>query len=418
MIKLLRPLRRYFLILPAVFLSLGSSYLFAEEPSLPANVKVILLANNAVQACGTGFSLSPGSVITNYHLAKTLCPENDCDNLRAYISQNTGSPATEVFPLSKAKIRRFFSGLDIAFISSTENAPDYGSFEELGIVTQKLKESLKLNVFGYPRCKELKSSEGEIVSLNPLRLDLSASGAHGSSGSLVITPEGKLIGIVDEATSIWGGLKGKLLGSDFKLRALRLNIIKDISRAKDSKKAQIFALALYQYYQSFADTKGFSRYIYAADFQRLTEDFKQLFAETSKVPAAHTYITTLNSNWHSLFELNYATLLELFSTETFKLFLLITISEKLERIGLDEATEQKLLLWIKNLNITKKHQAALISLIKEHQSLNLTPSQYYTEQILYKTLVVFVIILIILMALGRVLLKKRKPYVKIPRKIS
>jgi V8-like Glu-specific endopeptidase len=183
---------------------------------------VLLTANNS--RCATGFITKDGILYTNAHVINSLCVARKCSNIKIKKASAIGRLADIELDIKNISVKAMSSMLDVAILES-EEIKNSGTFELAGY---PIKEKQAVSVLGFPGCKELAFSSGEVISSQTLRTYTSTDGAHGSSGSPLIDETGKVVGIVNQASSIAGGLGSLLFETKFKNRAVPISTISEV----------------------------------------------------------------------------------------------------------------------------------------------------------------------------------------------
>lgn len=198
-----------------------------SSPTLSAE-QAILLRSSSSGACATAAAISSSRLITNAHVARLVCPYNDCGGLKAYRAPNFGAPASLEVPTGKIKLEFISNALDIAFLRSEQP-------QELATVQFATpRASEEVYVLGFPRCGVLTQSSGSIQKLTNIHIHTDAQSAHGSSGSLAFDTQGQAIGLLDQSDSLLGAINSLLTGKTFPARAVRGDIVeKLLARVKE-----------------------------------------------------------------------------------------------------------------------------------------------------------------------------------------
>ncbi len=213
------------LILALLLLGLPAGLSAQTGPEAPHSKSALLLLSET-GACATGFLIDDGKIITNYHVAGVVCPFGKCRGLRIQKSTRLGSPPVEELRYEKATLTRRATALDIAMIEVT---PALRFAQPAPLKTAPLPApGTTLHATGYPACKVLQRSTGQLTGADPMHALTSIPGAFGSSGSPVFLDDGSLVGVVAQASSLSDALSYYLLKNSFPLRIIRADVISDM----------------------------------------------------------------------------------------------------------------------------------------------------------------------------------------------
>lgn len=159
--------------------------------------------------CGSAILIN-STVITNYHLFATLCPNDVCTGVTVFSAAATNS---EVAFQSLRRLRSA-PAYDLASLElqaspevlhSLPTAKDFAPEVRQGMIS-----------FSFPACKEMQVLSAErTVDLGPLYFEAPFPLQHGSSGGAVFAATGNLAGIIAEADTMETGFSSSLSGSGF-----------------------------------------------------------------------------------------------------------------------------------------------------------------------------------------------------------
>lgn len=185
----------------------------------PISSSVLLLKSQDGSACGSGFLLPGGFVITASHLARSLCPSSHCTG-EVWRSQAIREAATTRLEVTTELVEDL-PGLDVSLLKV---APP-PSPPVLGIAKSPLRMGDSVSVAGFPNCRTLEVVAGKVTQLDDLWMITNAPAAPGNSGSAVLNGEGAITGMVDEAASAISATLNSVLGSRFSTRDVRIDAI-------------------------------------------------------------------------------------------------------------------------------------------------------------------------------------------------
>jgi len=186
----------------------------------PISSSILLLKSKEGNACGSGFLLSDGYIITASHLARSVCPSSRCTG-EVWRSNAIREGATTQVNEGTTELVENFPGLDIALLKLTP--PPH--LPVLPLAKKPLKVGDAISLAGFPNCKTLEVTAGKVTKLDDIWTLTNAPAAPGNSGSAVLNGEGAITGMVDEAGTVVGAALNSLLGSRFSTRNLRLDTI-------------------------------------------------------------------------------------------------------------------------------------------------------------------------------------------------
>ncbi len=202
----------------------------AEEPGLNAkNTSIIKIINSRNNLCGSGI-LHKNLLITNAHVANTLCIKENC------LSTSLVAADGREFTYAEGKIRllKIAPVFDLAILKLQEPVfPLEDSYP-------RLKESQnELRSLSFPGCGELRFSDGKVLhQSSALYITTSLSLRHGSSGGAVFDKNADLYGIIAESEDISGAARSIISGQDFS--ATRIIPVKLLDQVLNLPEAELF----------------------------------------------------------------------------------------------------------------------------------------------------------------------------------
>jgi hypothetical protein len=215
----------------------------AEPPPLAA---VVLLSSAANNVCGTGFIGRDGRIVTNKHLADSLCPTGPCTDLRIRRSAGLDRPADIPVIAAAPRVRAAVPALDVAVIDPgtppTAAPPHRIAAADAISLGGPSKNGDEVTTLGFPRCGPLRLSRGRVLTTDQIRLATDLRGAPGQSGAPILNRAGAATGIVDEATDIGAALTALATGGTIELRGRRLDTLDSILTAADQRIPQLHLL--------------------------------------------------------------------------------------------------------------------------------------------------------------------------------
>lgn len=197
----------------------GTRIVLAGELEDRVLKSVVLLKSAVREYCASGVLLDTGQILTAAHVANELCVRGQCYNLVVGVTKKVGTTPEETTGVLY-HVQTMLSGLDLAILSPPEGEGIRGSFTLAEVTDHQIDANL--TVASYPRCGMLELQTGTITDETTLGLEMNAEGQPGSSGGAVLA-KGALVGIVTRGVSESGTAWGKLFGTSFPLRAIRLN---------------------------------------------------------------------------------------------------------------------------------------------------------------------------------------------------
>lgn len=276
-----------FLVLSA-FNAVAGAYAQTEPDAMYARSILLLLSETG--ACATGFIISDGKIVTNYHVANVVCPFGKCKGLRIQKSSRLGSPPVEELRYEKANLTKSAAALDIAMIEVT---PALRFAQPVPPKTTALPApGTTLNAVGYPACKVLQRSTGQLTGSDPMHALTSVPGAFGSSGSPVFTEDGSLAGVVAQAGSLSDALSYYLLRKSFPLRIIRADVVSDMLSKNDADlfKSEVSILNAY-YKEAVMPLQSYHRMMPSYQFLAAAEGLRsQVLLSTSLASYAPQFL--------------------------------------------------------------------------------------------------------------------------------
>lgn len=208
----------------------GASILWAGELEDRVLKSVVLLKSAVREYCATGVILDTGHILTAAHVADELCARGQCYNLVVGVTKKVGATPEETTGVLY-QVQTSFNGLDLAILAPPEGEGLKGSFTLAELTDRQIDPSL--TVASYPKCGFLEVQTGTLTQESTLGLEMSAEGQPGSSGGAVMA-QGALVGIVTRGASESATAWGKLFGTPFPLRAIRLNPLELTAPSSDA----------------------------------------------------------------------------------------------------------------------------------------------------------------------------------------
>ncbi len=281
-------------LLSIALLALVTTQAKAEEP-LPSQVRssvVMLTAPNG--ACGSGVLLGDGRILTNAHVATTLCPTFQCEHISVEYSVAVGEPAQKQIPHESLRIERDIAVFDLSVLRlspapSTSTAPIFA--------TQPPQPGDEVFLVGFPSCEILRVSRGSIKEVGLIHLQTDAKGTYGSSGSPIFNKNFELVGLADESRSLIPALIALSVGRDFELRGANLASLKPLFETPALNLIdQELTLLLSYYIAEVMPRQDFERYRLGLGFLTMVEELKADLAQQS-APTNYT-LPFLTTNTH------------------------------------------------------------------------------------------------------------------------
>jgi hypothetical protein len=257
------------LIIPAL-----EAYAAPEE--LPADVvqSIVLLRSKSNNSCATGFITVDGLLATNSHVTRAICSSGSCADLEVWRAAKIGERASEKVSFTEASIFKDLSALDVSFLQLKTPAPLKGVFRTI----ESPVVGAGVTTLGFPNCSILSRSTGKIDRVDSLRLASSTEGAHGSSGSPLFTENFRLVGIIGESDTIWGGFVSMLSNYRFKTIGIRAdNAFEFLQASEDTMLERQAALLLANYRENVRTLTGLNRVRAAISFSGAVEGLADSF---------------------------------------------------------------------------------------------------------------------------------------------
>jgi hypothetical protein len=242
------------------------------EPSSP---QVVLLSSPSSGNCATAFFLDEFHLVTNAHVAAQLCSGNDCSGTDVY------SPTAKL-ELGQLTLNKNLAAFDIAVLRAKVPLPAIRPVQFRAPVLNEEVTSL-----GHPRCGPQQISKGKVLGLDSLHLLSSTKSMHGSSGSPIIAADGAIVGIVDEAASVYDGVRSILAGSSFNSRGIRADVYTTLSTLEGQALLDFSVAALNSYYLSdVAHKQGLDRIRASMQFLAMLEGLRISLVESPETSDA------------------------------------------------------------------------------------------------------------------------------------
>ncbi len=211
--------------------------------------------SQSASTCATGFAIDANSVLTNAHVARSLCPTSACNGASIAVAKGLGVTPRSVE--ASVELGAELGSLDIAkIILEAPLAGSRSSSEE--IATPHIGDAVR--VIGFPGCSTLQVRRGKITAVEESSFLVDARTNLGGSGSIVVSEAGKLIGLVTQgslssASSI-PFLLQRLGGSDFEVSVARLDVVVQLLQLPTLQRVQRESLALLSRYSAAGAAPG------------------------------------------------------------------------------------------------------------------------------------------------------------------
>jgi V8-like Glu-specific endopeptidase len=215
--------------------------------------RTVLVRNN--RSCGSGVLLDSNTILTNAHLARSLCRGERCQDITVARAKALGTRASQVLLKQQS--------ISVEYLSHTFDAALLRSNTSLTGATNPLRfapaseelaiKGLAIQLLGFPRCRVLRATRGTITSETNLRFTTDAQGSHGSSGSPIFNLRFELIGLVDEAATIREALTDAAFNSGFSLRAVKATHIEELQNLDGDNRISYILQQLQRFLSSSLD---------------------------------------------------------------------------------------------------------------------------------------------------------------------
>ncbi len=253
-------------------LVLLSLCIFNEDLYAQPESSIVALVGRGI--CGSGFYIGEGRVITNAHVAKSVCEFGKCPKLEVF----QGTPGHEGFSkkleFGGITLERLIPSLDLALlqVQFKSAAPEPLTVSDSNVV--QLSDAV--SVAGFPLCKGFVRSEGTVVERRVDSFLTSATISKGSSGSAVLNRQGQVVGIITQSATIYEGLSGLLLGTSHRGRAVDAKYITllvngDYQNILSEEVKSAFAF----YKENVSGKRSFDRLIPGIYFSMLVEKISE-----------------------------------------------------------------------------------------------------------------------------------------------
>lgn len=255
--------------------------------------QVVLLSSPSSGDCATAFFLDAARLVTNAHVASQLCRGTDCSGTEVY------SPATKL-ELGRLTLSKNLGAFDIAVITA--------EFPLANVSPARFRSPIlneEVSSLGHPRCGPQQSSAGKILNIDSLHLLSSTKSMHGSSGSPVIAADGSVVGIIDEAASVYDGVKSLLAGSSFNSRGIRADIFTKLNFLEGLALLESSADELFSYYIADVVPQNNLRRLRASmQFIAMLDGFRETLVQNSET-SSHVLRTLSALKSYPLAALNF-----------------------------------------------------------------------------------------------------------------
>lgn len=219
----------------------------AVEPQELVTDKVFTIQSSDSKHRGNGFIFNEGIIATTSHLVNHLCHDNDCSNLLVLDNNEVIVKPTETI-----KLISDIQSLDVAFLSFKTNK------EPLLMHDTAIDGKGVLYAAGINK-NEIVYQSGLITKDTPIWLYTSIKTQFGLSGAPVVDKEGKLVGMVDQASSIFESVVGRIFNSPVKIRIIKASILKELLTSEaDSINAELEKINEY-YLNNIVKISSFER---------------------------------------------------------------------------------------------------------------------------------------------------------------
>lgn len=188
------------------------------QPTTEALNSVVRVRSASSRACGTGFVLNDGAVVTTSHLAASLCSGGSCPEIYLERAQAIGD-APHPGVNRTLQLIADVPSLDLAMLRPVEEGFVPGVF----VFPKGKKTTSELFMLSFPQCGALEMSRGQFVSTGTLGAETTARGSHGSSGAPLFDINYQVLGVATEANSLSAAALALVAGDSFSMRAARLD---------------------------------------------------------------------------------------------------------------------------------------------------------------------------------------------------
>ena len=238
---------------------------------------VFLITSNQWRGCATAFRVADGRIVTNSHVLSALCPQRACDNIRLFQASGVGTKATRAVTVSNWSID--FESRALDFVILHPQGLDPSGQGSASLSWQSVAEPVlgqAVVALGFPHCAELEMTQGTVQQVFSTHFLSSNQTAHGSSGSPLLTADGRWLGILDESASLPAALGSLAFGTRFPSRSVRSSLIADIRNLTAREALQFEARALLNLYrEQVVPAQGLKRALKSLAFLGTSEEFKK-----------------------------------------------------------------------------------------------------------------------------------------------
>lgn len=250
---------RQFLLVFVFFLHIISLDSSAENPVLSIeNLSPIKITNSERNACASAVLLGD-KVITNYHVASSVCPKSPCRNVKLFDAENRQiDPNSYSLQPIKSAAAYDLSVFEIVFKQGASSPNAFPTAAQI----LKNKNTEELTSFSFPGCSTLKVVSGsKTADLGALYFRTSLELKHGSSGAAVFDRSGNLNGIVSEAESIYSSLFSIFSGSNFSAsRVVPLDRVIELIEKGEGELFELQIKNLFDFYKrNVVTSRGIAR---------------------------------------------------------------------------------------------------------------------------------------------------------------
>lgn len=281
-------------------------------------------------SCGSGAMIAPDLVVTNAHVARTICPSGRCNDVRIRVLplKADGSGTTLLFS-ELATVRRLaFPDLALLSIHGCRNCP-----HSAAATYREPAGAEQVKMIGAPRCAPprtdaglLRSSDGELQS------DLQAD--FGNSGSGIWGADGALLGIVDEVANPLRAVRSWITGARFTPRIIPILSNKALLTGDLSESLLGQARLLVQYQQrALRASSTLERARLASEIISAVEDLRLQIAQSASPPPELEPLGTPN---RPLNELNFS------EADRALIGAQLVVAASLEQFGVYDGSQRRL----------------------------------------------------------------------------